>query len=141
MKNTKTQPRGIIMRIMWSRKILAIMAMGTLFCLLTVGQAAAFNQEHLDKLREQNACVECDLSGADLSGADLSGAILMWSNLSGANLSGADLYEAVLSGANLSGANLFGAYLVRTYLVETDLSGATWVDGRQCAEGSIGECK
>ncbi len=35
-----------------------------------------------------------------------------------------------LTRANLGGADLSGA----------DLAWAIWIDGRQCAEGSIGEC-
>lgn len=80
-----------------------------------------------------------DLSGADLSGAYLSGADLYMANLSGADLTGARLNTAILSEADLSGADLSGADLSWV-----DLTGATWTDGRKCAEGSygsIGECK
>jgi len=57
--------------------------MGVLVCLLTVGQATAFNQEHLDRLLGTKQCPSCDLSGADLTGATL-----IEANLSGANLKG-----------------------------------------------------
>ena len=36
--------------------------MGALVCLLTVGQAGAFNQEHLGTLLETKQCSYCDLS-------------------------------------------------------------------------------
>ncbi|PTN33039.1 pentapeptide repeat-containing protein [Desulfonatronum sp. SC1] len=85
--------------------------MAALGCLLTVGQAGAWDHADLKKLRDTNACSGCELAGAPLSDA---------------NLIGADL-----SGANLAGTNLKGA----------NLSGATWTDGRQCAQGSISECK
>ena len=69
------------------------------------------------------------LSGADLSGLDLSGLNFKKINISGAVLKGADLTKAKFDDdlyAQLEGVNL---------------SGATWTDGRTCAEGSIGFCK
>jgi len=50
--------------------------------------------------------------------------------LSNADFKGADLEEANLKGANISGANFKGAELEYT----------TWVDGRVCAEDSVGSC-
>ena len=47
----------------------------------------------------------------------------------------ANFLDADLSGANLRGANLQGAILI-----QAKLSGATWTDGRVCAEGSVGKC-
>ncbi|WP_200874843.1 pentapeptide repeat-containing protein [Desulfonatronum thiodismutans] len=125
----------------WSRKIWAITAMAALGCLLTIGTAGAWKQEDLDKLLDTNAGSGCDLSGAllygaDLSGADLAGANLFGAQLPGANLSGANLTRANLHQANLDGANLSGANLTGANLVW-----ATWTDGRQCANESIGECK
>jgi len=62
-------------------------------------------------------------------------------NLSGANLTDADLRTAVMSGTNLSGANLTNADLEEVMgMSDTNMSGATWTDGRICAEGSIGVC-
>ena len=72
------------------------------------------------------ACSDPAARGVEWHGCGLTGA-----NLTGAYLYGAYLIEADLTGADLSGANLSGA----------DLSLATWVDGRDCAQGSIGECK
>jgi uncharacterized protein YjbI with pentapeptide repeats len=58
------------------------------------------------------------------------------------------LTEADLRGANLQGAFLSGVARFLTEFgvgavnfTDSDLSGATWVNGRVCAEGSIGECK
>jgi uncharacterized protein YjbI with pentapeptide repeats len=93
-----------------SRKIFATAVTAALLCLLTVGTAGAYDQADMDKLLATNACSFCNLTGADLS-------------------------FAVLLRANLVGANLSGAYLG-----EADFSGATWTNGRQCAEGSIGGC-
>ena len=99
-----------------------------LLCGLIAWSAAAEadNSEDSERLLRENACPDCDLTGADLSGRALARA-----NLSGANLSGANLSWANLTGANLSGANLSGA----------NLSGALWIDGRtRCREGSFGGC-
>ncbi|PTN37590.1 pentapeptide repeat-containing protein [Desulfonatronum sp. SC1] len=123
--------------------------------LSSMGTLEAFDQADLDQLRDSNQCPKCDLSGANLSGvrlnrADLSGANLRnadlsWANLNGAGLVGADLSNADLSNANLSwsdlrGANLTEATLTRANLTGSKLSGVTWIDGRECAEGSIGVC-
>lgn len=72
---------------------------------------------------------------ANLEGAHLHAANLQESNLTMANLSKANLLDASLKGANLRGANMQGAIIIKA-----DFSGATWTDGRVCAEGSIGEC-
>lgn len=61
--------------------------------------------------------------------------------LAGADLRGADLSNTNLSGANLSYANLTGAQLAGVKMQGTDLSGATWADGRKCADGSVGGCR
>jgi hypothetical protein len=65
-----------------------------------------------------------------LVGVDLSHAQLVGTSLRNANLSHADLRGANLARANLSGAKLEGARLDQ----------ATWIDGRICAQGSIGRC-
>lgn len=99
---------------------------------------------------------EADLSDANLSGshlqltnfskANLKSANLSYShmhavNLVDANLEGANLEGVNFLDANLSGANLKGANVKKVLWTATVLSGATWVDGRKCAEGSKGECK
>lgn len=74
---------------------------------------------------------EIDLRGANLHGAGLQGADLQGADLQKANLQKSDLLEANLQRANLEGANLQGANLER----------ATWIDGRKCQVGSVGECR
>lgn len=83
----------------------------------------------LASLKEANLML-ANLEGAHMHGVNLRGANLMLANLTKVNLLDADL-----SGANLRGANLQGAILLKARL-----DGATWVDGRTCAAGSIGEC-
>ncbi|MEI7706285.1 MAG: RICIN domain-containing protein, partial [Deltaproteobacteria bacterium] len=56
--------------------------------------------------------------------------VLSYTDLSEANLRGADLSVADLTGGALAGADLTFA----------TLSWATWIDGRTCAEGSVGQC-
>lgn len=90
----------------------------------TPAQALAQKMQLVDRLLDDEACVECDLSGLDLSGKDLEGADLERANLAGANLSGADLSEANLKGVDLSGANLRDADLSEADLYKADLSGA-----------------
>lgn len=98
---------------------------------------------------------QADLSGADMSGghlqlANFQGAVLKGANLSyshmhAVNLVGADLRNANLEGvnlldANLERANLQGANVAKVIWTAAKLSGATWIDGRVCGQGSKGEC-
>ena len=82
-----------------------------------------------------------DLSYANLGAVNLHAADLRAANMKGAVLHNADLSGSVLSDANLSYVNLLGANLSDAILKNTDFSKATWVDGRQCAALSLGECK
>lgn len=74
---------------------------------------------------------DVDLSGANLRAANLKGALLNGANLSLSDLRDADFGQANLQGANLTGAKLHGVKLGQ----------AVWVDGRVCADGSVGECR
>ena len=49
----------------------------TVAAILFVGSASAFDPDDLQKLKNNNACKSCDLSGANLTGADLGSAIVM----------------------------------------------------------------
>jgi hypothetical protein len=127
--------------------------------------------EAVDHLTAENACPGCDLSGvdlmrvqfpeADLDQADLSEANLSLANFSkarladarlveanlrltdlrGADLRGADFSDAKLTGAKLQKANLQDAILDDANLNGANFSGAIWIDGTECAPGSIGRCK
>jgi hypothetical protein len=77
---------------------------------------------------------------ADLSGADMSYAQLAQADLLGANLQGADLSAADLSAADLRYADMTGGRVERALLRGAKLTGSIWVDGRVCAEGSVGKC-
>lgn len=68
----------------------------------------------------------CDKAGYVLAGADLHEANLIGARFAGANLSYANLKQARVDGAVFDGAKL---------------AGATWVDGRVCAAGSVGSCR
>ena len=92
--------------------------------------ANAFRQDDMDKLNKSKQCPKCDFSDAKFWGVQLVAA----------DLSGANLSRANLGRSNLTGANLKGALLVGTNLKDANLSNATWVDGRTCKEGSLGEC-
>ena len=83
--------------------------------------ASAFDPDDLQKLKDTNECVECDLSSAYLMEADLKGADLSKADLSKANLKGAYLKGADLSGANLSGASLNYAIMNSVILCNTTM--------------------
>ena len=88
---------------------------------------------------------DADLTGADLSYAQMPQASLRAANLEGAvlravDLTGADLTGADLTGADLSYATMTGARLEGARLEGVRLDKASWIDGRLCAEGSVGAC-
>jgi len=97
-----------------------------------------------------------NLSGANLFGSNLSGASLMYTDLSMANLSYVDFRQAQMKGSNLQRADLSyadftdadlsyvdftGAKMQNVRLDGARLDNAIWIDGRNCLEGSVGECR
>ena len=92
--------------------------------------------EAVDHLTAENAC-----PGRDLSGVDLMYIQFPEANLRLTDLRGADFSDAKLTGAKLQKANLQGAILDDANLNGANLSGAIWIDGTECAPGSIGRCK
>lgn len=95
---------------------------------------------------------DADLSGADLTSATLDGATLNKANLAGANLTAArfknadlpmaNLRSATLHGTNMQEADLWGVDLTGASVLGVNFSGAnlsfaTWVDGRECAEDQV----
>jgi|GEM_PF-3410861 len=84
---------------------------------------------------------KADLEEADLRGADLRNADLWDADLEGANLEGADLRNANLRKADLEEVNLKGAKIDGAQLKGAELESAMWVDGKICAEDSVGYCR
>ncbi len=81
-----------------------------------------------------------DLRGVYFIGADLSGSWLNKSDLGYAMLNNSNLKEVDFTGADLKKADLEGAKIIGARFHHADLSGATWVNGKKCGEGSIGKC-
>lgn len=100
-----------------------------------------FNQKEFDSLLkgEKNLIgaklEEANLQGLNLSGRDFSGADLEKANLQNANLTNAIFKNTDLEKANLKGAKITGAVFKGA-----ELEFATWVDGKICAEDSVGGC-
>ncbi len=110
-----------------------------------------WNRASLVQIRLDGANLQgANLSRAQLDLANMKGANLMLANMKGAHLHAVNLQDSNLTMANLSetnlldadlrGANLRGANLQNAILIQANFSGATWSDGRVCAEKSIGEC-
>ena len=76
-----------------------------------------------------------DLSLADLSNGDLRGTILVGASLRNARLRQADLRHANLGFTDFTGADIAGVLFEGA-----NMSRAIWVDGRECAQGSLGQC-
>jgi Pentapeptide repeats (8 copies) len=108
-------------------------------------------REDLAGMSARNA----QLHGADLTNTNLRGADFAYADLSATDftladgqrmrLVGASLRKAIfnharLTGADLRFADLSGASLAGTELSATRLGNAIWIDGRVCAQDSIGVC-
>ncbi len=120
---------------------------GLVYTVETPEMAVAKQQVLIERLLDDDRCVECDLAGVDLSGkrlkevdleranlqganledANLSGANLKGANFSGANLRNVDLSDADLYRANFSGADLTGADLTEALVDSADFTGAVGV--------------
>lgn len=112
-----------------------------LACGLLAGWAAPAGAACSDAPRPKVDWLRCAMDGQNFAGADLADANLrdasfFRTDLTGASLARADGYRAKFVRAALAGAQLDGADLLHC-----DLSGATWIDGRQCAEASEGTCR
>ncbi len=84
--------------------------------------------------------VQADLAYSLLNLADLRRAVMRQANLKGAALKDADLRSADFTGADLSYTDLRGANLAGADFTDVKFDRALWVDGRECGDGSVGEC-
>ncbi len=98
-------------------------------CLFAYAQHAG-NKDFSRKEAENSSFKGMDLSGAKFIHTDLDN-----SNFEGTNLTGADFTRAELENCNFKNANL-----TNVNFSHADLEKATWIDGKVCAEGSIGNC-
>ena len=86
----------------------------TLAASMFANGASAFNPDDLQKLKDTNSCVQCNLQGANLQGVNLQDADLRGATLWDANLQDVDLSSAVLRDARLIGAIMNGVILCNT---------------------------
>ena len=68
----------------------------TVAATMFANSASAFDPDDLQKLKDTNSCVECNLRGADLRDADLEGANLRHADLEGALMKGAILCNTTM---------------------------------------------
>jgi hypothetical protein len=102
---------------------------------------ASFRNSQLSHADLMNAILtETDMAYANLYQANLSYSNLSHTSLFGSNLTEADLSYADLRNADLAYADLSNAKLGGAELEGARLDKAIWIDGRECAEGSVGEC-
>lgn len=103
--------------------------------------AAQLRNSQMKQAKMMNTTlISADIAYADLSGSNMSYSDLQKATLLGANLKQADLSYANLKSADLAYADLSQANLGHTVLEEARFDHAIWIDGRQCATGSIGHC-
>ena len=93
--------------------------------------ANAKNASFRNATLEKASLYKTDAQGANFDGVQAKGAEFKEANLIGASFEGADLRGADFKDAKIDGANFKNAKLGR----------ATWIDGKRCKKGSVGECK
>jgi hypothetical protein len=121
-------------RIGWSAVLLLLAALPVGLALYAFHDAPVIDLGLASKVRGN--CAAAPLRGTDWHGCDKSGYLMV-----GADLRDANLANVNFTGANLSYADLSGADIRNTQFNKAILSGAKWVDGKTCAQGSIGLCK
>lgn len=100
-----------------------------------------FSQEDFNRLlKGERDFIGAKLEGANLKGMNLSGADFRGADLEKANLENADLTNVNFKNADLEEVNLKGAKIQGAIFSGAELEFTTWVDGRVCAEGSVGGC-
>lgn len=107
--------------------------------LLLTSSAFAFNQSHLDMVKNKQNCIKCDLSGAklwfikmnalDLRGTNFSGAKFFYTEMKGANLEGANFSNGQVNAvrfhnSNLKNANFKNSIIFRSHFYNADITGA-----------------
>ncbi|MDD3435649.1 MAG: pentapeptide repeat-containing protein [Candidatus Gastranaerophilales bacterium] len=128
---------------MLTKKTTTILLSTCLFATIGISVAAGddYNVHDFNRLlKGDKNLADTKLEGADLRGKNLSGVDFRNADLEEANLSNADLTNANFQNADLEEANLKGAKIKGAIFKGAELEFATWVDGRVCAEGSIGGC-
>ena len=98
------------------RTLTALIIAATMFA----SSASAFDPDDLQRLKDTNECVQCDLRGANLRDA----------NLKDANLRSALLFNADLSGADLENTHLGEAYMKGVILCNTTISDGSVIYSR-----------
>lgn len=93
---------------------------------------ALFNQANLNKTI---------FAKINLKNSSFVGAKLLLTDFQGANLEGANFREAKMLRTIFINANLINSNIDQLYCTKCDFTGATWVDGNECLEGSIGFCQ
>ncbi len=96
----------------------------------TPEQAAARQQQIIEKLFDEERCVGCDLSGMDLAGKNFKEIDLERVNFQGCNLQGADFEEANLKGANFRDADLQNVDFSEADIYRADFSNANLTGAR-----------
>jgi len=94
------------------------------------------NFNSLCKFEPEAQCTSAVRIGAKAPGINMKYSSMEKMRLDGAKLQRANFSYAIMQLINLQGANIMGAILI-----QAKFDGATWVDGRVCSEGSIGECR
>ncbi len=106
-----------------------------------------FSHANLNSINLQGAKLvggifdQADLSYANLSLTDLSLSRIQHAMLKGTDLRQADLSGVNFTASNLAYANLTGAIIDNASFRDVILDQAIWVDGRICANGSVGVCR
>ncbi len=80
------------------------------------------------------------LGRTDFSGSSVTNTRFLHCELGEADFRGSQLVNVKFEHSDLKLVNFQGAGMVGVDFHQSDLSGAIWVDGRVCKEGSVGKC-
>ena len=89
----------------------------------------------------ESSFIRANLYESNFQGANFEKTNFTSANLTRANFQGASLIEANFKDSNLFESNFTAANISNANFEGSNLNNATWVDGKKCGLGSIGECK
>ena len=89
----------------------------------------------------ESSFYRANLYEANLEGGNFEATNFESANLTRVNFKASSLVGAIFKNSNMFESDLTGANILNATFEGTNLNNATWVDGKKCQLGSIGECK
>tara|TARA_B100000795_G_C22758934_1_gene422732 strand:- start:217 stop:795 length:579 start_codon:yes stop_codon:yes gene_type:complete len=110
------------------------------FIKVILDKAVMMNSSLINSNFSESSFFKTNLYESNLEGGNFEKANFSSANLTRVNFKGTSLIEANFSNSNLFEADFTGANILNSNFEGANLNNATWVDGKKCNLGSIGEC-